>query len=342
MQNFKRRFFYWTVAALLSGVATQSLAQRGLPEEQGWSGYIGLQAVNINTDSQFSTEDDNRVTDSFNSTGSSVSANQLAPLGIVRYTQPQWRTQFYAGLPPQNLSEGEFVFEAGVRQQLPGGTILKAAYVPTPPVSGEAWADPYIINEPRRAVDEERTGFKLGVENLANYGIGIDYRYSDIEINEESSGLWLQQQGAGLGVDDIAALNRNGDFEELKLGVTFPLQRNLFLTPGLRWQSEDTDGAAVANDALRVQLTLFYNTDKHRVSANVFYEQTEHDDIHPVFDQIIDSDGYGSFVTYGYKEPFNWQNVSFDVLGLYSIEDANVTFYDRDLWLLGLGMSYTF
>ncbi len=52
----------------------------------------------------------------------------------VAYTFKNEATQIYAGTPTENIIEGKFLLETGLRQKLSSGTILTAAWIPKIPL----------------------------------------------------------------------------------------------------------------------------------------------------------------------------------------------------------------
>jgi len=100
---------------LATGLA---MAQESMPTESGFSGYIEILGAYISTNSQLNTGSGNKRTDSLDSSGDRTGKFRPFPLGLIRYTFAEKRTQLYLGVLPENVVQGQFQIEAGVRHVL--------------------------------------------------------------------------------------------------------------------------------------------------------------------------------------------------------------------------------
>src|SRR5210317_518093 len=126
---------------LTAGLAA---AQEPLPRTSGFSGYLEILGAYISTNSQLSTDSDNKKTDSLDSSGERVNKFRPLPLGLIRYTFAEQRTQLFMGVLPENLAQGQFMIEAGARHILSNGTGLRASIIPLTPIEQETWKDPFV------------------------------------------------------------------------------------------------------------------------------------------------------------------------------------------------------
>ena len=81
-----------------------TVAQEPMPTESGFSGYIEILGAYISTNSQLSTDSDNKKTDSLDTSGERVNNFRPLPLGLIRYTFADIRTQLFMGVLPENVA----------------------------------------------------------------------------------------------------------------------------------------------------------------------------------------------------------------------------------------------
>ena len=72
----------------------------------GFSGYIEILGAYISTNSQLNSDNDNRKTDSLDDSGERVNKFRPLPLGLIRYTFAEQRTQLFMGVLPENVRHG--------------------------------------------------------------------------------------------------------------------------------------------------------------------------------------------------------------------------------------------
>jgi hypothetical protein len=115
------------------------LCQEPLPKSSGFSGYIEVLGAYISTNSQLNTDNHNRKTDSLDDSGERVNKFRPLPLGLIRYTFAEYRTQLFLGVLPENVVQGQFLVEAGARHVLANGTGLRASVIPMTPLELKRW-----------------------------------------------------------------------------------------------------------------------------------------------------------------------------------------------------------
>ena len=200
-------FITFTVWCFFSAGPVQ--AQKPLPEDSGFSGYIELLGAYISSNSQFNTDNKNESTDSLDRSGKRVDNVKLLPLGLIAYTFAELRTQLFLGVLPESVVQGQFQVEAGMRHDLLDGTSLRASVIPITPFEKETWEDPFVVGQNRKETDITSYGFKLSAENIKASGIGLEYRWMQKKIDDEKSGQFLlSQPGSPLAPEDLDDLER--------------------------------------------------------------------------------------------------------------------------------------
>jgi hypothetical protein len=106
--------------------------------------------------------------------------------------------------------------------------------------------------------------------------------------------------------------------------------------PTVRYLNLDLDGAAMAVDGPRVQLTYLYLTPKLVLDAVLIYGTQESDTVHPVYGEALDVRRTGVAVVafYDLFKKARWRAyASVD----YFREDANIAFFDSKVKVLSIG-----
>lgn len=322
----------FSVGLMLAGGAQAA----PLPAVSGWSGYFLPFVGHVSTDSQFNTDADNAQTDSLHARGRDSGRTRVLPLGLVSYTFAPQRAQVYFGIPPQNVAEGFFQVELGVRHQLANGVGLRAAWLPLASLDNETWSDPFVSGRPRQTSDQQARGAKLAVEDLFG-GMALRYEWLRRTVDEERSG-----EALGLDWASRELLRRDARAHRYTLEYAWRVAPGLTLLPALRYERERADGAALSFDGWRPQMTLFWRGGPHQASVSVFHESRRYDAPHPVYGQTRDDRGYGVVLGYGHREPFHLKNWRADVYLVGARDDSNLDFYDRRSLIAAVGVGYSF
>jgi len=325
---------------LTAGVAA---AQEPLPRESGFSGYIEILGTFISTNSQLNTDSENKRTDSLNKSGERVNKFRPMPLGLIRYTFVEQRTQLFMGVPPENVAQGQFFVEAGVRHMLSNGTGLRASGVPLTPIEQETWEDPFVVGQNRQRTDIESYGFKLAAETILGSGLTLKYGWVRQKLDDEKSGTFLlSQPGNSLTSDDLDDLDRDAHFHRLSAEYSFRTGPRMRLTPILRYTRGDARGDANSFHAFNPQFSFLYFGNELQASASVSFKSEWYDSEHPVFDKTRRDFSPGLFAILGYKNLFGFENFRIDWFNAIFETNSNIDCYESLTFITALGVGYTF
>jgi hypothetical protein len=325
-------------------------AQQPLPRESGFSGYIELLGAYISTNSQLNTDRKNKQTGSLDQSGTRAGRVRPFPLGLVSYTFADIRTQLYIGILPENIAEGQILFETGVRHDLTDGTSLRAAVLPISPIERETWEDPFVVDQDRDRTDISSWGFKLVADNIAGSGFNLRGGFIRQQINNEKSGEFLISQPAStLTLDDLDDLDRDTYVYRLTAQYSFRVAPRMRLLPILRYIRGDAEGDANSFHGLTPQLSLQYFGNQLQVALNASVNREWYDKTQPVFDKTRKDTNFGLFAILGYKDPFGWKNFTFgwknfriDWFNGAFKQNSNIDFYESTGFLTALGVGYMF
>ena len=225
--------------------AGPAFAQEPLPKSSGFSGYLEILGAYISTNSQLNTDNDNRKTDSLDESGERVGKVRPFPIGLVRYTFAERRTQLFLGVLPENVAQGQFQVEAGARYMLSNGTGLRASIIPLTPIEQKTWEDPFVVGQNRRRTDVSSYGIKLAAESILGSGLTLKYGWARQTIDDERSGTFLiSQPGSTISLGDLDDLDRDSYFHRLTAEYSFQIAPRMRLTPILKYTRGDARGAA--------------------------------------------------------------------------------------------------
>ena len=318
-------------------------AQQPMPRESGFSGYIELFRAYTSSNSQLNAENGNRRTDSLDKSGDRVGKVRPFPLWLISYTFADIRTQLYFGILPENVAEGQILFETGVRHDLADGTILRASVLPLLPLEQETWEDPFVVGQDRDKTDIETWGLKLVADNIMGSGLNLRGGMIRQRVKNERSGEFLFSQPAGLlTVDDLDDLDRDAYRYRLTTQYSMRIGPRLRLLPILRYIRNSAEGDSNSFHGLTPQVSLQYFDKSLQASLNATFNRDWYDDEHPVFDKTREDYRLGLFAIVGYRNPFGWKNFRMDWIGGASRQDSNIEFFESTSYLTGLGLGYVF
>ena len=341
--KFKSIFLLITFTLFCCLTARLVQAQKPLPEDSGFSGYIELLGAYVSSNSQFNTDNKNERTDSLEKSGKRVVNLRPLPLGLLSYTFAELRTQLFLGVLPETVVQGQYQVEAGVRHDLLDGTSLRASAIPITPFEKETWQDPFVVDQNRKETDITSYGFKLTAENIRASGIGLEYRWKQQKVDKEKSGTFLISQPASpLTPDDLDDLERDSISHRFSAEYSFELAPRMTLKPILRYTREDAKGSANSFHALTTQLSFSYLGDKWRAFVNGIVKREWYDDTHPVFDKTRRDFNLGLFAILAYKDPFGLKDFRIDWLNGFFMSNSNIDFYESTNYITAFGIAYNF
>lgn len=299
----------------------------------GFSGEVSLSSGYTSSTSNFNTDDDAIIRNN-NQKAQSTSNYLLLPLGSVAFTFGQGRDkQIYAGTSREDITIGSLALELGFKQQLTSGAVLDISYLPTI-MSGETWADPFLVGSPRYTTDEQGYAYRFKLSNIAGSGFTLDSAIAEQEIDDERSGL---DSGYNTHI-----LNRNADKLYIKGSFRLFLNRAFFVIPAIVYIYSNADGEANSNRSVGGELSLFQRYDRHQLALTINYTDRSYEAVHPVYNLVRDETDLGFFAAYEYRQFFGWRNLSFVSFVGYGQTDSNIQFYNNKQLILSSGVNFKF
>lgn len=310
----------------------------------GFSGYIQPMAGITSMTSLSRVTDNNRQITSFDQ--DAESETEFIPILLFKagYTFQNQKTRLYVGTPRENILEGNFIFEAGIRQKAADGTILTAAWIPEiPAIDNEVWEDPFLLNSSRLETGRDLQAFRISAGNISGSRITVKYGFGLQEIDNEQSGAYLAAQpGSSLTSQDLENLKRSGNFHILEAFTRVIASRWLMIRPGLSYKRGYTDGDAMRFHQGEGQLGFFYMKNRFECSLNLKLDWTPYDNTHPIFEKTREDLIYGATFGVNYLKPFGLEGVKISFFSIASRTASNIDFYDGQTLMGALGFTWIF
>ncbi len=327
------------ISAILAGPSAQAVTI--IPDKSGLSGYVNLGVGGIEYESNMISklargivDVGDPVTSDINSSPSSETAVIPSANFELSYTFAGTRTQVYLGNLLEDFLTFDLTTRAGVRQAIGGAGILGLAYVRTS-LAADVWQDPYQTDVKRKDTERTGQGYRVSWEQMFGSGLAVDYASTEIDIDNERSGL-----GLGLATGERKLLDRNGDQNQFRVSYEFNLAEGKhILTPTLIYREADLDGRAMANDGYGAGFNYIYiHNPRWRWVFNAAYQDMGYDRPNPVYGEKDSAERYGASATVFYSAPFNWKAWALNVTAGYYQEDHDIDFYDASVSAFTVGM----
>ncbi|MCK5794978.1 MAG: DUF2860 domain-containing protein [Anaerolineales bacterium] len=324
---------------IMSGqaLADESDNEPGDEFKPGFSGYIQPMVGVMSTKSNSAVGDDNEKIDSLDQDAKSETEFLPMVLWSMGYTLKSGTTQFYIGTPEQEIIEGTFLAEAGVRQKLSDGTILSAAWVPNL-LYDEVWSDPFLTGRNRQETDRETQAFIVAAKSIIGTPLTLRYGFAKQEIENDRAGYFVP----GLTAGDRAKLKRDSNFHLVEAQYSIPFDMGIMIIPQIGYLMGDADGDANSFKQFEGKITVEYPLGKWQLFGNVNMASSDYDEINPVFNKTREDKVYGAMLGVGYAAPFGWENIMVNIYTSFEQRDSNIKFYDSTSAMAGVGLSWMF
>lgn len=310
---------------VISLFTTSAVAK--LTDDSGLSGEISLNTGYSGQASNFNT-DGNKTITTTSKKADKKRGFLTIPLGSVAYTFGQeLDKQIYLGTAREDIAVGILALEIGYKQELSSGTVVDASFLPTI-MSGETWANPYLLNTERTTTDESGYAFRLKFSDIAGSNVSLDTAYATKNIEDEQSS------------DE---LKRDADTVYIKVDYRFMLNRTSFLIPAISYITNDAEGSAASCDSWETKVSYFKLFNKHQLALTAGYKNSTYDSSSSIFGNKSRSDDTLSvFAAYEYQQFMNWKDWSFISFAGYSKSHSTIAFYDESNYIASVGLNYAF
>lgn len=336
---FKNMFYSLLrhLSLLALSVSCSYVLAEPLAQNMGWDGDLSFIAIGYSQQSQFAVEDNNRLTADLNNTGKT--SNRFGALPMIRldYTLKDLQTKIFLGNSQDNLPKGQFALEFGLTQSLGYTNQLTIAVLPTLSALEETWQDPFLTGRKRQKTNEEIGGGRVKFEHQGDNAFDVQYAFLRSELDIEHSGNALTQ----LTRQQRDMLNRNANFHHFNLNLHCPINPSFILRPSFQINSSDAQGDA--NDFAEgvFKLQSLYIKEKHVFSATFGIGRKESSVDNPIFKLPQNDKSLSLDVFYKYAEPLGYKNWSLLGAAIWKQSDSNITFYNSQSSVLGVGLGYT-
>ncbi|MGF1762495.1 DUF2860 domain-containing protein [Aliivibrio kagoshimensis] len=316
------------LVTLISAAILPLSASAALSDDAGFGGEISINTGYMAQTSNFNTDGDEIKKGPVNSEGSSEGEMLIMPLGKVNYTfGSALDKQVYLGTSREDIAVGNIALELGYTQEFADGMTVDVSFLPTM-MSGETWANPYLVDQKRETTDESGNAYRLQVENIYGSDFSLDMAYATLTVDDEKSGH--------------KDLDRNGNTIYLKASYQYGLDKQSALVPSLIYKKHSADGSAMAYDEMGTELTYFRKLDRHQFAITADYSKRSYNGNNPIFNKTRSDNEYSLFAAYEYQEAFGLEDWSLVSFAGYGNSSSNIEFYKESEYLMSVGMNFEF
>ena len=347
MKHLKRRHMFrrtlLSTLCYLALVAT-AFAQDGKSDEfaPGFSGSLTLGVGVITSESLDEVSDENRKINSLDQSADSETEVMPLPIWHLQYVLENQSTAFYAGSCQNNPTKGGSILETGIRQRFSDGTVVSLAYIPSIG-NEEVWADPFLTGSNRSETDQDIHAFTLALDSVFGTAFDIRYGVGTIDVDDEKSGTYLlSQPGSGVTASDLSSLDRSGTVHQVDVAYAFELGRTAMIQPALSYRLGDIDGEANAFNEYQGDLAIHHAWRGLHFSHSISLAYADYDGNHVVFDKTREDTTYSIQTGFQIPRVFGWESFDFTAMAGYQVTDSNISYYDANSLLLGMGLNWRF
>ena len=340
----------WRVAGLIACalfLTSKLVGQDQIPETTGFGGHFvtmpGIYFVKSNvvvSGAPLLGDVGNYSIPSLEEVAETQTVAALPIAGEINYTFGRSKTQLYFGNRLIDIIRLDGVLAIGIRQEIGEAGILAASFLVTP-FKLDFWSDPFVENIERIPTAVNLPGVRIRWGNILQTGLELTFSARKFKYDHEKSGQWLVEQGR-LNKEDLLRLSRNG--ETFRILGTYKINLGQhYLQPGFRYNWNNHDGSGIANKRVTLLVGHGYKSPKLVLNTKLYFVRRKTNDIHPVFNRKITSNGFGCAV--GALFPikfFSSSNWSITLGGELVKEDFNTNFYSSTIGALTGGLLWRF
>jgi hypothetical protein len=321
-----------------------SKAIERIPQESGFTGFIrpGVGYLNYKSNMVASFLGYDLSDKSINSLSSSPDSQSnalvMAPFSL-QYTFAETRTQLFLGTDLTDLIRMDFSQQIGVRQEIGKAGVIQGGFL----FSGipiKVWKDPYVVNLNREETSQSSNGGRLVWDRIFGSQLQLQYTYRKIDVSSERSGEFLD-----LPAFERKLLERDGNRHVGEILYAFNIAEKHRLAPSFSFGREDRDGDAMTNDTYDFQITYAYFGDTFSFTGNASIGWSDYDERNPIYHKTRNDDRYGINGVIYYKNPWGWKlfgsaPMNFYINAAFVKSDANIDFYDQEVFLTSAGVFF--
>lgn len=318
-----------------------TFALEPIPTEDGFSGYINMGVATIKGKTNMIAGNSlgdisGRVINSLNNDADSESDTMPLINAEVAYTFAASRTQVYFGNQLEDFIQFDFSTLLGIRHELSDKSLVAASYVFSS-IPTEVWSDPYLINQRRSQTDRNSNGLRLEWDKIAGTGVGLQYTYRNIDLDDELSG-----QSLALTAQQMALLDREGKVHNVEFRYRLNMGNGHLLQPKVNYTKRDLDGRAMSSNEWGLGLTHIYDAEHYSFITNLDWADADFDKTNPIYNKTRNDNRFGGSLTAVYKKPFGLKDWNLLGSAAYYDSDSNINFYNTNIKFFSVSTLYRF
>lgn len=197
-------------------------------------------------------------------------------------------------------------------------------------LDAKAWDNPYAAKAARSQTDLGNWGLRLGAENVFAENVSLLAVYEELSLDEDMLGALHRD------------LRRDGSRYELSGGYRLAVTPAFSLTPSVGFNFARHDGEANSYKGPMASLKGLLNEEAFSVAATLGYLGRDYRKKDPVFNETREETVTDFSILFTWKKPLDAKNLYLNFHGAASFRNSNITFYDAETYLAGIGVGFGF
>ncbi len=192
----------------------------------------------------------------------------------------------------------------------------------------EVWKNPFLTGTDRVKTDLETFSTIFEIEELFEF-INLSVTNTEYEIKDDDLG------------QSNSELKREGRSTVYEIGFNIPLASYYIIVPGFGYSKGDFDGDSNSYEGNIIKLDqMFIFSERAMTTISASFEDREYDKLHSTFNKLRKDNIYEATIMFTLSEFMGFDNLSFFTLGMFTLNESNIKFYDQNSLIIGTGISF--
>ena len=314
----------WTAVVLLLTASVGGHALAGdRPDQGGWHGRVIVGGIVISgKPGHLAASDNRRQIKSLES--EPQNATELKPgfLTGIGYTFKETGTTLSLTLDMKNQGPA-----FTIAQPLPDGrsVSLGAGYA-----RALVWRNPYLTGVNRTETDLQKYFVTAGYQNGKDRGWTFSGTWTGVDVDRDTIGR------------EMPDLQRDGEQWEASAGYLISLGAAGSLHPLVSYSRQELEGRSNSSHGAGMTLTHTLPLGRFNMETSISYNHVDYDHQHPIFGKTRNEEAWSARETVSYAGLFKNPHYLLFAMVAYARNDANIDFFDNELYVCVLGIGYNF
>ena len=270
--------------------------------------------------------------------GESFDSGFILPNIELGYLFNQGQNEVFWRSNSEPTSEFRTHSEIGFSHQFYSG--INASLIISPAALGNGttvWQDPFATGNKRKATQAETNGFGIDIDYLLDGSLSLSYRYNDTQVKKERAGQSLNN----LTKAQQKQLERDNTSHYLAAELTYMMSPQTYLISDIHYTQQQGKQDSMDASLPGVNLSLYHFNYEREYYAQLVYRNSRYQNNHVVFNKKRNDEdiNFTAGIRFHQLIGNKWM---LDALVSGGENNSNIGFYDKEYYLLALGVSREF